>query len=420
MNPDKDEPDLNAWTSSVRFSDCLHFCPPLGRPKKVSRIARRLCLLVNPWWFTLFFTLFIGHESPDLVFAQTIEWKSMGLQNVPIIDLVVDERKPAVQGTDASSTTICAITPTNVYISHGDSSWYVLNNLSLDQDIACFSYPTNSGYGLLCSTEYGIMQSYPLGSEWEFIGSGFGAERSVVSMSVARSSPSFMYAITSENSSNGADDEIIKTNDRGKTWFALSTPPQQTSPTLLHGVYVDPHRSNTVYATVDEAGVPWVIKSTDGGARWNEIKHFHGVAQITDLCFDPEISNTVYFIGGTVHRGGIYKSTDGLRTYEQKMESKRLFRLFMHPTNRQILFGLELPHTIHYSTNAGERWSTVNTVGLNSKYVALSMAVDSHSTIYLGIAKHGVFRSEQKIGNHISSLKALGSIISVSTARRGE
>lgn len=418
MNPDKDEPDPNASRSTVQFSDCPS-SSQLGPLRNVSTVNDPQSLLETPWWLILLLSLVIGPASPRLVFAQTVQWKSMGLRNVPIMDLLIDEKKTAVRGTDASSMTIYAITPTNVFVSHGDTSWYVFNNLSLDQDIECFSYPTNSGHGLLCSTEYGLMQSSPLGSDWDFISSGFGPERSVVSISVARSSPSTMYAITSEKNSNEVHDELLKTTNGGRAWFALQPLHRQTSPTSLYAVYVDPHQSTTIYASIEISDCSWLLKSTDGGTRWGEIQHLFGVTEILDVSFDPEAPNTVYFIGNAGRERGIYKSTDGLRSYERKMKSKRLFRLFIHPTNRQILYCLEWPHTIHYSTNAGERWSTVNTDGLNSKDVALSMAVDSHSTIYLGIATRGVFKSEQKNDNHLSSLKALGSILSVSPSGKG-
>lgn len=412
MNPDKDETDSPASVSTIRFF--RHSTRKQGPPSTVSIVAIRQSLLRTRWAFLLLVYLLIGHWPPHPALAQTVRWKSLGLRDVPIIDLVVDERNPDVQTGGGPSVLICAITPTSVFISRGDTSWYEFNN-SLSP-VECFPYTAHSNFGLLCATEHELMQSSPLGSDWDIIGSGFGSRRSVVSLSVARSSPEIIYAVTSEKNSSGSDDELLKTTNGGKRWFALRTLPRLTSPTSLHSVYVDPHRSTTIYASMEIAGFPWLLKSTDGGARWEEIRHFFGVREILELSFDPVVPDLVYFIGTAGREHGIYKSTDGLLTYECAMKAKRLFRLVVHPTNRQILYSLELPHTIHVSATAGESWSSVSTTGLPSKCVALSMTVDSHNTLYLGTAKHGVFSSEQKIGKHISSLKALGSTISVSAA----
>lgn len=412
MNPDKDEPDSPASVSTIRFSrhpSSKHV--PLG---SVSAVAFRQSLLRSRWSCLLFVFLLMGHCSPHRALAQTVGWKSLGLQNVPIVDIVVDERNSDVRTGGGPVDLICAITPTNVFISRGDTSWYEFNYSP--SPVECFPYIAHSTFGLLCATEQELMQSSPLGSDWEIIGSGFGTRRSVVSLSVARSSPEIIYAVTSEKNSSGSDDELLKTTNGGRVWFALRTLPRLTTPTSLHSVYVDPHRSTTIYASIDVAGFPWLLKSTDGGARWEEIRHFFGVTEILDVSFDPVDPNIVYFIGNAGRKHGIYKSTDGLLTYECVMKAKRLLRLVMHPTNQQILYSLELPHTIHVSVNAGESWSSVGTTELPSKCVALSMTVDSHNTLYLGTAKHGVFSSEQKIEKHISSLKTLGSTISVSAA----
>lgn len=381
---------------------------------KVNYYSHNLLPLFRSVLFNTLFVALLEVDSTQTAFCQHEEWRNIGLKNVPVVDLVVDEKKSILHETNTASTTIYAVTPTNVYVSSGDTSWHVLNDISFSQDISCFDYATTSTYGILCACRYGLMQSFPLGSEWNIIGQASPIDRSVISVSVARSNPDMMFAVLSNDGPAAGDDELVKTTDSGETWFSVQTLPRYEYFISLHSVYVDPQHSNTVYATCDQAGVPWVIKSTDGGTRWFEIEHEKGLDEITDLYFDPTNSNIIYFIGGTVHRRAIYKSIDGLRTYNVKKECDRVYTLSISPTHRKIFYALALPHTVYCSTDAGETWTTLSMTGIDSSCVALTVAVDSHNTIYLGTAEHGIFMSERKRSKPAVSVKALSGITPVS------
>jgi len=219
--------------------------------------------------------------------------------------------------------------------------------------MTCFPVVVNQAQELICVSQYGIIQSAPLGSEWKFLSKGFGVDHSIISLSVSRSAPNIIYAVVADDEPEPSDGELIKSTDGGETWFPVGTLPRTEYFISLHEVYVDPKHSNIVYVIMEEAGVPWVFKSVDEGATWHSIEHRHSVGEITNLVFDPVNPNTVYFIGGAVHRHGIYKTTDGFQSYHLKISVNHLCTLTMHPRKRRHLYATAFPHSVLESTDAG-------------------------------------------------------------------
>lgn len=375
-------------------------------PRFLSEFAAPVVLL----FVGSFITPFIVFESSHVATAQTVEWRAIGLRGVPIVSIVIEEKKGSPEQVAVASETVYAITPTDAYHSDGESSWRTVNDVSLEQNNQFFSFSTSSGYGLICKSRYVLMRSYPLGSRWEPIGPRFKSNQEIISFAAARSRPEIMFAVLSNGGPDPEDDELVKTTDGGASWYSIHTLPRYERFLSLHDVYISPRQRSVVYVTFDRGEVAWVTKSTDGGMSWHEIDHRSEVDEIVDLCFDPVRPGILYFIGSTVHKRGIYKSTDGLETYVLKKRCDNILSLFISTRDRQNVYALALPHTLLQSTDGGESWSTFSTYGLDSSAVVLSLAVDSHNTVYLGTAHHGVFKLERKQCERRPSPETIGGI----------
>ena len=343
--------------------------------------------------FNASFVALLEMESTHTATCQPGAWRNIGLQDVPVINVIVNETRSYQSEARSTKETIYAVTPANIYVLSGDSSWQVFNSMPIDREITCFPIVTKQGQKLICESRYGIIQSSPLGSEWQFLSEGFGPNHSIISLGVSRSHPQIMYTVLAFDEPKPGDDELVKSVDGGETWFRIETLPRVEYFISLHDVYVDPKHSNIVYITMDDAGVPWVFKSVDDGATWESVKHRDSVDEATNLLIDPVNPNTIYFTGGTVHRRGIYKSTDGLKTYHLKISIDHLYTLTLHPQNRMHLYATAFPHSVLESRDAGETWSSIETDSLKES-VVLSLGVNSQSTVYVGTEHSGVFVRE--------------------------
>jgi hypothetical protein len=325
--------------------------------------------------------------------SQHEDWRNIGLQGVPVIDLIINETRPFQGEACSNEEIIYAVTPSNIYTWSGDGVWRSFDDMHVDQEITCFPEVTQQGQKLICESPYGIIQSSPLGSDWHFLSKGFGPAHSILSLSVSRSHPKIIYAVLANDESERGDDELVKSNDGGETWFRVETLPHTESFMHLRDVYVDPKQSNIVYVTRDDIGVPSVFKSVDGAATWQSIEHRDSMDEITNLVFDPVNPNTIYFIAGKVHQRGIYKSTDGLKTCHLKISIDHLYTLTMHPQDRRHLYATAFPHSVLESTDAGETWSSIETDSLKESFV-LSVGVNNHGAMYVGTQHNGVFVRE--------------------------
>jgi hypothetical protein len=391
---------------------------PYGHPShwalrsllKIPRFLLDLAAPIRLLFLGSIITPFVMFDWSHVASAQTVAWRAIGLRGVPVVSLLVEEKTVSSEEMAVASTTVYAITPTDAYYSDRENSWAIVNVVSLEQDNPFFSFSTVSGYGLISTTRYCLMRSYPLGSAWEAIGPGFKPNQEIISFAVARSRPEIMFVVLSNAGPDPEDDELAKTTDGGASWWFIHTLPRYERFLSLHDVYVNPRQSSVVYLTIDQGDAPWIIKSTDGGMNWCEIDHCRNVDGIVDLCFDPVRPSIVYFVGSSAQKRGIYKSTDGLETYTLRKRCDNIRSLFIPTRDRQHIYALALPHSLLESTDGGESWSTFSTLGLDSSAVVLSLAVDSHNAVYLGTAHHGIFKSERTKFERRASQETLGSI----------
>lgn len=171
------------------------------------------------------FGAFLEVASITAALSQHEDWRNIGLQGVPVIDLIINETRSFQGEAGSMGKIIYAVTPSNIYMWSGDGVWRSFDDIHVDQEITCFPEVTQQGQKLICESPYGIIQSSPLGSEWHFLSKGFGPAHSILSLSASRSHPKIIYAVLANDESERGDDELVKSSDGGETWFRVESLP---------------------------------------------------------------------------------------------------------------------------------------------------------------------------------------------------
>jgi photosystem II stability/assembly factor-like uncharacterized protein len=181
------------------------------------------------------------------------------------------------------------------------------------------------------ATGGGVWKTLDGGRTWTNISDGFFGG-SIGAVTVAPSDHNVIYVGGGEKTLRGNVSSgygIWKTEDAGKTWSEAGLADSRHVPRIV----IDPNDHNTVYAAVlgdiykptQERGV---YKSTDGGKTWNQKLFSNDLAGAVDLIIDPSNPRTLYASTWRVQRtpyslssGGegsaLWKSTDYGETWKE-------------------------------------------------------------------------------------------------------
>lgn len=148
---------------------------------------------------------------------------------------------------------------------------------------------------------------------------------------------------------------VYKSTDSAEHWIASGA---GVTPSSVTDFAVDPGNSNVVYANSSSG----VFKSTDGGAHWSltgTARPSTAPVSTNDVVVHPSNSSIIYAASTD---NGIYKSSDGGATYEQK--NTGLFVLSVNvlaidPTTPNTLYAGTI-NGIFKSTNGGDNWTKVD------------------------------------------------------------
>ncbi len=181
------------------------------------------------------------------------------------------------------------------------------------------------------STGGGVWRTNNGGKEWENISDGFFGG-SIGAVEVAKSDPNVIYVGGGEKTLRGNVSSgygIWKTVDAGKTWKQMGLKKSRHVPRIR----VHPTNADIVYAGVlgniykptKERGV---YKSTDGGKTWRQTLFSNADAGVVDLIIDPNNHRVLYASTWNARRtpyslssGGdgsaLWKSTDEGETWKE-------------------------------------------------------------------------------------------------------
>jgi photosystem II stability/assembly factor-like uncharacterized protein len=180
----------------------------------------------------------------------------------------------------------------------------------------------------------GVWQTDDAGATWHSIGDKLGAA-SVGAIAVAPSIPRTIYVGTGQVEARydvAAGNGVYKSTDGGKTWTHLGL----AATRHVGAILVDPRSADTVivgalghyFGPNEERGV---YKSTDGGKTWKQTLSIDENTGVVDLAADPENPDVIYAAAWQARNwpwlsyfqpnagpgSGLYKSSDGGNTWKR-------------------------------------------------------------------------------------------------------
>ena len=202
-----------------------------------------------------------------------------------------------------------------------------------------------AAFGLFASD--GIYKTTNGGTSWSKLTNGFPSTSTRygrISLAIAPSNNTVLYAVLTD--SNYYTHSIMKSTDAGASWFAVTTPYDNTTAvagTHLGGqgwynneIVVHPTEPNIVYV----GGIN-LFKSSDGGSTWNRLSDGYGSPYVHvdqhAIAFYPTNPSIMYF----GNDGGIFKSTDGGSSFvniNSGFTTVQFYSGAVHPTSN-IFFG---------------------------------------------------------------------------------
>jgi photosystem II stability/assembly factor-like uncharacterized protein len=181
----------------------------------------------------------------------------------------------------------------------------------------------------------------------------------------------------------GIGNGLYKTTNGGTSWDFIGFKNSER----ISDILIDPNDGNTVYVGVQ--GQLWsaneergVFKTTDGGKTWTKILYVDANTGCADMDMDPKNPNILYaamwshrrypdfFDSGFTGTSGLYKSTDGGKTWNKihnGLPQTTLGRIgiAVAPSNPNTLYAsIEAKGNenkgLYKSTDAGASWKKVN------------------------------------------------------------
>ncbi len=145
-----------------------------------------------------------------------------------------------------------------------------------------------------------------------------------------------------------------------------------------------------------------VFKTTDGGGAWTPVSDRYFGGTIGAIAVAPSNPDVVYVGGGEFpirgnvsHGDGVYKTTDGGRTwrYVGLVETRHIGKIRVHPRNPDVVyvaalgqvFGPNLERGIFKSTDGGATWRKVLFRNDSTGAVDLSMDPTNPDVLYAGL-----------------------------------
>jgi len=160
---------------------------------------------------------------------------------------------------------------------------------------------------------------------------------------------------------------VYKSGDGGETWINKSIGLESS---YIYDIAIDPFNSDHIIISSYEHGVAYSLNAGETWVEDNPGLHEKAVVYSIDFC--PENPGTVYVAlreptytsgGTTYYPGGVFKSTDGGLTWENKstgLPIDYVYDLAIDPNNPDIIYTAMHRTGVYKTTNGGESWMVKN------------------------------------------------------------
>jgi photosystem II stability/assembly factor-like uncharacterized protein len=241
----------------------------------------------------------------------------------------------------------------------------------------------------------GVFKTTDGGAGWSPAGDGLPAN-AIVDLAIDPSTPSTLYAAAENGDNTGGEARggVFKSTDSGATWTAqtsgIGNPP-------VRKIAISPSDPRTLYAST-YAGP--IYRSNDGSASWAPTATG---AYTAALAVDPRSSSVVYVAGGT----GLLKTTDGGASWNDTssgLPGDFVSSIAIDPVSPSVLYaGLSAfccislaapPSGVYRTDDAGSSWRAVNQGLTAAKISALGVDPASSSGVYAGLWNAGIYQTK--------------------------
>ncbi len=249
--------------------------------------------------------------------------------------------------------------------------------------------PRSSSVIYVGAASGGVFKSVNHGTTWAPVFDG-AENLSVGDIALAPSQPDIVWVGTGEANNRNSSPYgagIYRSDDGGRTWRRLGL----VETRHIGRVVVHPMDPDTIYVAAlghlfgpnQERGV---YKTADGGRTWQKVKYIDGHTGFVDLALQPEAPHTILaaayqrrrtafgFAGGGPG-SGLYKSTDGGRTWRELTRGlptgvKGRIGLTFSQRNPQLVLAIveAADGGVFRSTDAGESWERLNSLNPRPMY----------------------------------------------------
>lgn len=260
------------------------------------------------------------------------------------------------------------------FVTQGGRS-FMPKHLSIDKDdpnhLELSVADWSGGYELYLTTDGA--------GTWRIVDLPSGTGRPAA-IAASRSTDGVLYAST-------RDEEFYFSDDGGETWeffYSAQQDPQgdetaavdELRACRLHEVpgmdYYRPrmafHPSDPDLAYVADRSAG-MRKTEDGGKTWTTVNSGIVAHQIWDIACHPTTPGLVYACGSS----GIYKSTDGARSWQLISEAQpHTAPIAVHPHDGNILLAMTYRGVVEISLDAGETWRQIDAIPSREKPFSFS------------------------------------------------
>lgn len=179
--------------------------------------------------------------------------------------------------------------------------------------------------------------------------------------------------------------------DDGKTWQETNGAFNVENINSKLNLYFDHDQGNLVYATIENS----IIRSKDSGHTWEACQPLTAELNHSEvaLAIDPHNPDTVY---ATLQDAGLMISNDACKTWTTRnngIADTRINSIAIIPSQPGVVY-LATDAGAFISHDQGETWTQIND-GLIGNTIVYSIAVDSLSNVY-ATTPFGIFKLEYR------------------------